>query len=61
LKLDRRIIASSVPKMMPPVIAISVSVTVNTIPSRNRYQSERSMTSKSKPASMLVPRLGKHG
>ena len=36
LKLDSRIIASSVPKTMPPVIAIAVSVSVNVIPSLNR-------------------------
>ena len=36
LWLDNRIIASSVPKMMPPVIARSVSVTVNVMPSLNR-------------------------
>ena len=34
--LASRIIASSVPKMMPPVIASSVSVTVNVMPSRKR-------------------------
>jgi hypothetical protein len=36
LKLESRIIASRVPKMMPPVIAISVSVTVKVMPSRKR-------------------------
>ena len=34
--LDSRIMASSVPKKMPPVIAIAVSVSVNVIPSRKR-------------------------
>jgi hypothetical protein len=33
---DRRIIASSVPKTMPPVMAISVSVTVKVMPSLKR-------------------------
>jgi hypothetical protein len=35
-KLESRIIASSVPKMIPPVMAMSVSVTVKVMPSRKR-------------------------
>jgi len=45
--LESRIIASSVPKKMPPTIASAVSVSVNVMPSRNRYTQERWMTSKS--------------
>jgi hypothetical protein len=47
LKLDSRIIARMVPKKIPPVIAMKVSVSVNVMPSRNRYGSERCITSKS--------------
>src|SRR5574341_2133288 len=56
--LESRIMASSVPKMIPPVIAIAVSVSVNVIPSLKRKGRERWMTSKSKPANMSVPRQG---
>src|SRR6478672_9611531 len=56
LKLESRIIASRVPKMMPPVMASSVSVTVKVMPSRKRYAHERWMTSKSNPESISVSR-----
>src|SRR5436190_4139769 len=55
---DSRISASSVPKMMPPVMDSNVSVTVKVIPSRKRYPAERWMTSQSNPAPMSVPRHG---
>src|SRR5512134_3060731 len=57
--LESRIIASSVPRMMPPVIASTVSVTVKVMPSLKRYPAERAMTSQSKPVNMLVARLGR--
>src|SRR5215475_5558457 len=48
--------ASSVPMMMPPVVASAVSSSVNRIPSKNRYGSERAITSKSKLENIaLVP------
>src|ERR1041385_4671252 len=46
-------IASNVPMTMPPVVAIKVSMMVNRIPSRNRYGSERMMTSQSKLANIV--------
>jgi hypothetical protein len=36
LKAESRIIASSVPKTIPPLAAIAVSVSVNTMPSLKR-------------------------
>src|SRR3954471_14260707 len=58
LKLDSRIRAISVPKMRPPSAAKPVRVSVNVMPSRNKYGSERRMTSKSRLPSMgaLFPR-----
>ena len=53
--LESRIIASSVPRMMPPVIASTVRVSVNVMPSRKRYPAERWMTSQSKPVNMASP------
>src|ERR1700722_7506161 len=57
LKPDNRISAISVPKTRPPSAAKPVSVSVNVMPSKNRYASERRMTSKSKLANMgaLLP------
>src|SRR3981081_4189066 len=52
LKPDSRISASKVPKIRPPSAASPVSVSVNVMPSKNRYPSERRMTSKSKLANM---------
>src|SRR5450631_3552832 len=49
---DSRISASSVPKIRPPREASPVSVSVNVMPSKNRYPSERRMTSKSKVANI---------
>ena len=45
--LESRIIASSVPKTMPPAVASRVSMMVKLMPSKNRYGSERTMTSQS--------------
>ena len=45
---DNRISAISVPKIRPPNAARAVSVSVNVMPSKNRYPSERRITSKSK-------------
>src|SRR5688572_15039535 len=53
--LDSRISASSVPKIVPPVIASSVSVTVKVMPSRKRYGADRRMTSQSNPESIRYP------
>src|SRR5450432_3544196 len=52
LNPDSRISASSVPKIRPPTDASPVSVSVNVMPSKNRYPSERRMTSKSKLANI---------
>src|SRR5476649_2381231 len=52
LNPDSRISASSVPKISPPTDASPVSVSVNVMPSKNRYPSERRMTSKSKLANI---------
>src|SRR6266446_9177740 len=49
---DSRINASSVPKIRPPNAARPVSVSVNVMPSKNRYPSERPITSKSKLANI---------
>src|SRR6202043_1545153 len=48
----------SVPKISPPSAESPVSVSVNVMPSKNRYPSERPMTSKSKLANIaaLLPR-----
>ena len=59
--LDSRIIASSVPKTMPPVIASTVSVSVKLMPSLNRYGSERSMTSKSNWQNIVRPQCAAAG
>src|SRR3954463_10040418 len=48
LKPDNRISASRGPNTSPPTAESAVSVSVNVMPSRNRYPSERRMTSKSK-------------
>src|SRR4029079_16170531 len=52
-------IASNVPMTIPPVVAIKVSMMVNRIPSRNRYGSERMMTSQSKLAKIVVSSMGR--
>src|SRR5258705_4982321 len=52
LNPDSRIKARSVPNISPPNAARPVSVSVNVMPSMNRYPSERRMTSKSKLANM---------
>ncbi len=52
LKPDNRINAISVPKIRPPSAESPVSVSVKVIPSKNRYASERRMTSKSKLANI---------
>ena len=52
VKLDSRIIAIKVPKIRPPSAESAVSVTVNVIPSINRYPRDRRMTSKSKLLNM---------
>ncbi|CFP64592.1 Uncharacterised protein [Bordetella pertussis] len=44
---DRRHIASRVPSASPMAVDRNVSLSVNTMPSRNRYPRERPMTSKS--------------
>src|SRR5271169_671397 len=49
---DSRISAISVPKIRPPNAESPVSVSVNVMPSKNRYASERRMTSKSKLANI---------
>src|SRR6266436_6277381 len=54
LNPDSRIRAISVPKIRPPSAPRPVSVSVNVMPSKNRYPSERRMTSKSKLANMRV-------
>src|ERR1700676_1291427 len=51
---DNRISAISVPKIRPPSAPSPVSVRVNVMPSKNRYPSERRMTSKSKLANMIA-------
>src|SRR3954452_8318432 len=48
LEPDNRISAIKVPKTSPPTAESAVSVSVNVMPSINRYPSERRMTSKSK-------------
>src|SRR3954471_8667385 len=48
LNPDSRINAISVPKVSAPTTESAVSVSVNVMPSKNRYPSERRMTSKSK-------------
>src|ERR1019366_5485308 len=57
LKPDSRIRAISVPNTRPPEAARPVSISVNVMPSKNRYPSERRMTSKSKLANIgaLLP------
>src|SRR3979409_1062717 len=45
---DNRISAIRVPNTSPPTAESAVSVSVNVIPSRNRYPSDRLITSKSK-------------
>src|SRR5258708_32819375 len=52
LNPDSRISAINVPKIRPPSAPRPVSVSVNVMPSKNRYPSERRMTSKSKLANM---------
>src|SRR5258707_15532812 len=54
LNPDSRIRAINVPKIRPPSAPSPVSVRVNVMPSKNRYPSERRMTSKSKLLSMMV-------
>src|ERR1700709_641680 len=48
LRPDSRISAINVPNTSPPTAESAVSVSVNVMPSRNRYPSERRITSKSK-------------
>src|SRR5439155_18282916 len=48
LKPDKRINAINVPNIKAPATARPVNVSVNVMPSKNRYPSERRMTSKSK-------------
>src|ERR1700712_1693302 len=48
LRPDSRISAINVPNTSPPTAESAVSVSVNVMPSRNKYPSERRMTSKSK-------------
>src|SRR6267378_1170676 len=57
LNPDSRIRAIRVPKISPPNAASPVSVSVNVMPSKNRYPSERRMTSKSKLANICVGSL----
>src|SRR3982074_1988140 len=52
LNPDSRIRAINVPKIRPPSAPRPVSVSVNVMPSKNRYPSERRKTSKSKLAKM---------
>src|SRR5258705_6759908 len=52
LNPDSRIKARRVPNISPPNAARPVSVSVNVMPSMNRYPSERRITSKSKLANM---------
>src|SRR3989304_7442253 len=52
---ESRIIASSVPQIMPKKVAIAVNVSVKVMPSRKRYGSERMMTSKSKLLNIAQP------
>src|SRR4029078_1045229 len=54
---DSRASASSVPITMPPPVAIKVSMMVKRMPSRNRYGSERMMTSQSKLANIVPPSM----
>src|SRR3954464_3458049 len=57
LKPDNRISASKVPNTSPPTAESAVSVRVKVMPSRNRYGSERRMTSKSKLLNIRRPSL----
>src|SRR4051794_35471468 len=52
---ESRIRARIVPQTRPSVAAIAVSVTVNVMPSMNKYDSERMMTSKSKLLNTVQP------
>src|SRR6185295_3847094 len=54
---ESRASASSVPITMPPAVAIKVSMMVKRMPSRNRYGSERMMTSQSKLANIVPPSM----
>src|SRR5262245_52493067 len=54
---DSRAMASNVPITMPAPVAIKVSMMVKRMPSRNRYGSERMMTSQSKLANIVVPSM----
>ena len=44
---ESRASASNVPITMPPAVAIKVNMMVKRMPSKNRYGSERMMTSQS--------------
>src|ERR1700730_2419303 len=55
---DSRIRAINVPKIRPPSAPRPVSVSVNVMPSKNRYPSERRVTSKAKLANMRVSLAG---
>src|SRR6185503_8279710 len=55
--LESRASASSVPITRPPPVAIKVSMIVKRMPSRNRYGSERMMTSQSKLANIVLPSM----
>src|SRR3954463_10737663 len=57
LKPDNRISASRGPNTSPPTAESAVSVRVNVMPSRNRYPSERRITSKSKLLNIRWPSL----
>src|SRR5262245_39245875 len=54
---ESRAIANRVPITMPPAVAIKVSIMVKRMPSRNRYGSERMMTSQSKLANIVPPSM----
>src|SRR6188474_381011 len=54
---ESRASASSVPITTPPPVAIKVSMMVKRMPSRNRYGSERMMTSQSKLANIVLPSM----
>src|SRR5262245_51751963 len=54
---ESRAIANRVPITMPPAVAIKVSMMVKRMPSRNRYGSERMMTSQSKLANLVPPSM----
>src|SRR5947207_8480386 len=60
LNPDNRINAISVPKIRPPNADRPVNVSVKVMPSKNRYPSERRMTSKSKLANIGASRSEEH-